>query len=53
MTIEWLLNIKKQVDKQNIPFFFKQWGIWNSDGKKRNKKENGHLINGKVYQAMP
>ena len=25
---EWVRNIKKQCEMQNIPFFFKQWGEW-------------------------
>lgn len=53
MKPEWVLSIKKQADKQGSAFFFKQWGTWDSDGIKRNKKVNGKLINGKVYQAMP
>lgn len=38
---------------QNVAFFFKQWGTWGSDGIKRNKKENGALLNGRIYQAYP
>lgn len=53
MKEEWVLSIKKQVEKQKSVFFFKQWGTWGSDGIKRNKKANGKLINGKVYQNMP
>ena len=50
---EWVQSIKVQTEKQGSAFFFKQWGTWGSDGIKRNKKANGKLINGKVYQAMP
>ncbi|WP_165021115.1 phage Gp37/Gp68 family protein [Dysgonomonas sp. ZJ279] len=53
MKEEWVTNIKVQSEKQGSAFFFKQWGTWGSDGIKRNKKANGKLINGKVYQAMP
>jgi len=53
MKEDWVLSIKKQADKLGIPFFFKQWGTWGSDGVKRNKKVNGKLLNGKIYQAMP
>lgn len=53
MKEEWVLSIKKQVEQQKSLFFFKQWGTWGSDGIKRNKKANGKLINGKVYQEMP
>ncbi|MFV0402858.1 MAG: DUF5131 family protein [Bacteroides graminisolvens] len=53
MKEEWVQSIKVQTEKQGSAFFFKQWGTWGSDGIKRNKKANGKLINGKVYQAIP
>ena len=53
MKEEWVQSIKVQTEKQGSAFFFKQWGTCGSDGIKRNKKANGKLINGKVYQAMP
>jgi len=53
MKQEWVLSIKNQTEKQESAFFFKQWGTWGSDGVKRNKHENGKMINGRVYQQMP
>lgn len=53
MKEEWALQIQAQCKKQGSTFFFKQWGTWGSDGVKRNKHENGKLLNGKVWQAMP
>ncbi len=53
MKEEWALNIKKQADSKHIPFFFKQWGTWGVDGIKRNKKDNGKLLQGKIVQDMP
>ena len=53
MREEWVLNIKKQVEKAQVAFFFKQWGTWGSDGIKRDKHKNGKLLQGKVSQAMP
>lgn len=53
MKQEWVLAIKRQAEEQGSTFFFKQWGTWGSDGIKRNKKANGKLINGKIYQDMP
>ena len=53
MKLEWVTKIKKQTEQQKSAFFFKQWGTWGSDGIKRNKRANGKLINGKVYQSMP
>jgi len=53
MKEEWVLSIKVQTEEQGSAFFFKQWGTWGGDGIKRNKKANGKLINGKIYQEMP
>ncbi len=53
MKEEWVLSIKEQADKKRVPFFFKQWGTWGNDGIKRNKKVNGKLLNGKIFQVMP
>ena len=53
MKEEWVMNIKDQVEEQNVCFFFKQWGTWGSDGVKRNKHANGKLLKGKVIQEMP
>jgi protein gp37 len=53
MSKEWALSIQRQCTEQGVPFFFKQWGTWGEDGIKRNKKENGCLIDGKVCQEWP
>ncbi|MBO5233416.1 MAG: phage Gp37/Gp68 family protein [Prevotella sp.] len=53
MKEEWVYEIKKQTEKQDAAFFFKQWGTWGSDGIKRNKHANGKLLNGEIIQEMP
>lgn len=53
MKEEWVLNIEKQCRIQGSAFFFKQWGTWGADGIKRNKKENGKLLQGYVKQEYP
>ena len=53
MKEEWVLNIKRQAEEQDIAFFFKQWGSWSRDGVKRNKHVNGKLLEGKIIQQMP
>ena len=53
MEKEWVVNIKQQCEKEDIAFFFKQWGTWGADKVKRNKKLNGKEINGKVWQQYP
>ena len=46
MEKEWVTQIKEQCIKQNVPFFFKQWGGIN-------KKKNGRLLEGRVWDEMP
>ncbi len=53
MDESWVLNIKQQCEANEIAFFFKQWGTWGADKVKRNKKENGKMLNGKVWQQLP
>ena len=50
---EWVNEIYLQCKKQNVPFFFKQWGTWGADGIKRNKKANGKLFKNKEWHEYP
>jgi len=34
-------------------FFFKQWGTWGKDNKKRSKKANGREYRGRTWDEMP
>ncbi len=53
MELRWVDNIQLQCEKSNVAFFFKQWGQWGADGKKRNKKANGRTYQGKIWNEMP
>lgn len=53
MQKKWVLAIKEQAEQQGSAFFFKQWGTWGADGVKRNKKLNGKMIDGEIYQEIP
>jgi len=53
MQSDWVINIKDQCKRQDVAFFFKQWGIWGADGVKRKKKDNGRSLNGKIYDEYP
>lgn len=53
MRQEWVLNIKHQCEAQRSAFFFKQWGGWGADGTKRAKKQNGRLLQGRTWDAVP
>lgn len=43
---EWVIDVKNRCEKENIAFFFKQWGGVN-------KKKNGRLLDGQIYDGMP
>ena len=53
MELQWVDNIQLQCEKAGVAFFFKQWGQWGADGKKRNKKANGRTYQGKTWDEMP
>jgi protein gp37 len=53
MNPDWVAGIKEQCEEVGVAFFFKQWGGWGADGKKRHKKENGRVFAGKTWDQMP
>ena len=46
MDADWVIGIQEQCERDEVAFFFKQWG-----GK--NKKKNGRELNGQTYDEMP
>ena len=46
MQAEWVTDIRDQCLTADVPFFFKQWGGVN-------KKKNGRLLDGKVWEQRP
>lgn len=50
---EWIDEIHEQCFEYRTSFFFKQWGAWGSDNKKRSKKANGRQYRGKTWDEMP
>jgi protein gp37 len=53
MLEEWVVSIKEQCEKNEIAFFFKQWGTWGADGIRRNKKDNGSILLGREWKQEP
>ncbi len=53
MKLEWVRAIQEQCVAQNVAFFFKQWGCWGADGKRRAKKANGRQLAGRTWDEMP
>ena len=53
MRPEWAEAIQKQCAEQEASFFFKQWGTWGADGRRRSKKANGRILLGKEWNDEP
>ena len=50
---EWIDEIHIQCVRHHTAFFFKQWGTWGKDNKRRSKKANGRVYRGKTWDEMP
>ena len=53
MKTEWADAVRIHCHEQGVAFFFKQWGGWGADGKKRAKAANGRELNGRTWDEMP
>ena len=53
MKPDWVDNIHNYCKIYGAAFFFKQWGGWGADGKRRAKKLNGRQYQGKTWDEMP
>jgi protein gp37 len=53
MEEEWAIKIRNQCESSGVDFFFKQWGAWGVDGKKRSKKANGRQLQGRTWDMIP
>ncbi|WP_259781937.1 phage Gp37/Gp68 family protein [Aestuariispira ectoiniformans] len=49
----WIDEIYLQCQIYDSAFFFKQWGTWGKDNKRRSKKANGRTYRGQVWDEMP
>jgi protein gp37 len=50
---EWIDEIYDRCFRYDTAFFFKQWGTWGKDNKRRSKKANGRVYRGQVWDEMP
>ncbi|HVX62145.1 MAG TPA: phage Gp37/Gp68 family protein [Pirellulales bacterium] len=53
MQPDWVRSIRGACHKADIPFFYKQWGAFGADGVRRSKHDNGRVLDGRTYDAMP
>jgi protein gp37 len=49
----WIDEIYEQCTRSKTVFFFKQWGTWGKDNKRRSKKANGREYRGQLWDGMP
>jgi len=49
----WISEIHTQCIENDTAFFFKQWGSWGQDRKRRSKKANGRTYLGQTWDEMP
>lgn len=50
---DWIDEIYGQCQEYGTAFFFKQWGTWGKDNKRRSKKANGREYRGRTWDDMP
>lgn len=50
---DWIDEIHDQCADNNTAFFFKQWGTWGKDNKRRSKRANGRVYRGRTWDEMP
>jgi protein gp37 len=50
---QWITEIHAQCKRNDTAFFFKQWGAWGQDNKRRSKKANGRTYLGRTWDEMP
>lgn len=49
----WIDEIHVACRMYGTAFFFKQWGAWGKDNKRRSKKSNGRTYRGRTWDEMP
>lgn len=53
MNPNWARDIRDQCVNAAVPFFFKQWGVYDSRGARRTKKASGRVLDGRTWNEMP
>ena len=53
MKAEWARRLRDQCLRDQVAFFFKQWGAHGSDGVRRAKSANGRILDGKMHDELP
>ncbi len=49
----WVVSLRDQCQDQEVPFFFKQWGAFNCEGRRVGKSRAGRLLHGRIWNEVP
>jgi protein gp37 len=49
----WVRLLRDDCHLNHVPFFFKQWGEFDEDGKRVGKKASGRLLDGETWDQLP
>jgi protein gp37 len=53
MNPAWARAIRDQCLAAGVPFFFKQWGVFDARGNRRSKRASGRVLDGRTWNEMP
>lgn len=53
MKPEWAESVRDQCLASGVPFFFKQWGAFNEEGRRVGKHRSGNVLRGVSWQERP
>jgi protein gp37 len=53
MKEEWEDSIRAQCECAGVPFFFKQWGAYDCQGRRVGKRRAGRELHGRTWDGMP
>ena len=53
MDPEWIRGVRDQCADAEVPFFFKQWGAHDCDGRRVGKKRSGRELDGSTFDSIP
>ena len=53
MKLQWATDLRDQCLRDGVPFFFKQWGAHDKEGRRGRKKQTGRLLDGEMWNQMP
>lgn len=53
MQLDWARSVRDQCLTAGVPFFFKQWGLYDEAGSRKGKKAAGRTLDGRTWNELP